>query len=128
LKKADDAKISKKKENKKPVKKEKPTELELLYQEVEEFNDLSNSVVDLIHAKQFDEAEKVCHRLSQDYPEQVDGIERLAMVYEARGDKKQAAHYYRKTVEFMQSHDGFDPENIEWHLEQAEKLEKELKN
>jgi tetratricopeptide (TPR) repeat protein len=87
--------------------------------EVDDLDDLSNSVVDLIKEKKFDEAEKVCHELSKRYPDQVDGIERLAMVYEARGEKEKAVEYYLKTVEFMRSNPGFDEDSIKWVLDKA---------
>jgi tetratricopeptide (TPR) repeat protein len=90
--------------------------------EVDDLNDLSNSVVDLIGEKKFDEAETVCHELTKRYPDQVDGIERLAMVYEARGEKEKAVEYYLKTVEFMRSNPGFDEVSIKWTLDKANKL------
>ena len=52
--------------------------------EVDDLDDLSNSVLDLIDGGKFDEAESVCNELKKRYPDQVDGIERMAMVYEAR--------------------------------------------
>ena len=52
--------------------------------EIDDLDDLSNSVLDLIDAEKFDEAESVCNELRKRYPDQVDGIERMAMVYEAR--------------------------------------------
>ncbi len=96
--------------------------LEKAMDEVDVLNDLSNSVVDLIKEKKFDEAEMVCHELSKKYPDQVDGIERLAMVYEARGEKEKAAEYYLKTYEFMRSNPGFDEELIQWMKDKADKL------
>lgn len=96
--------------------------LEKSMAEVDDLNDLSNSVVNLIEEKKFDDAESVCHELSKRYPDQVDGIERLAMVYEARGEKEKAAEYYLKTVEFMRSNPGFDNESIKWTLAKANKL------
>ena len=72
--------------------------------------------------KKFDEAETVCHELTKRYPDQVDGIERLAMVYEARGEKEKAVEYYLKTVEFMRSNPGFDEVSIKWTLDKANKL------
>jgi len=72
-----------------------------------EVDDLSNSVLDLIDAGKFDEAESVCNELKKRYPDQVDGIERMAMVYEARGENQKAAEYYLKTAEFMRSNPGF---------------------
>ena len=53
-----------------------------------ELDQLSNSVVDLIKQKKLDEAETVSRKLLDEYPDQVDGFNRLAMVYEARGEKE----------------------------------------
>ncbi len=56
-----------------------------------ELDQLSNSVVDLIKQNKLKKAEAVSRRLLAEYPEQVDGFDRLGMVYEARGDRKRAA-------------------------------------
>ncbi len=90
--------------------------------EVDDLDDLSNSVLDLIDAGKFDEAESVCNELKKRYPDQVDGIERMAMVYEARGENQKAAEYYLKTAKFMRSNPGFDKEGIEWALDKAKHL------
>jgi tetratricopeptide (TPR) repeat protein len=87
--------------------------------ECEELDNLSNSVIDLIDE---DEAESVCSELSRRYPDQVDGIERLAMVCEARGDYEKAAEFYKKTAQFAQSKEGFDSEFVSWALEKAKAL------
>ena len=58
-----------------------------------QLDQLSNSVVDLIKQNRLDEAEAVSRKLLTDYPDQVDGLNRLAMVYEARGEKSKAADY-----------------------------------
>jgi len=108
----------------KPVDEEQE-DMKQIYKEVQELDDLSNSVIDLIQAKSFDEAEEVCHQLLEIYPDQVDGFERMARLYEAKGNREKAAKYHRKTVDFMLSHDGFDSESIEWHKEQANLFEQE---
>ena len=41
----------------------------------DEVDELSNSVLDLIEAEKFDEAESVCRQLRDRYPDQIDGIE-----------------------------------------------------
>jgi tetratricopeptide (TPR) repeat protein len=72
---------------------------------------LSNSVVDLIEEKRFDEALTACEKLQHDYPEVIDGIERSAMVHQARGDWALAASYYRRALAFTEQpdqRDGFD--------------------
>ena len=88
-----------------------------------ELDRLSNSVVDLIEEGRLDEAETVCHELLSRYPGQIDGTERLAEVYEARGEKKKAAQYYRKAAEFAQTSPGFDQELIDRYLSQSKHLE-----
>jgi tetratricopeptide (TPR) repeat protein len=84
---------------------------------------LSNSVVDLIEEGSLDKAEAVCHELLSRYPDQIDGTERLAEVYEAKGEKKRAAEYYRKAAEFAQKSPGFDQELIGRYFSQAKLLE-----
>ena len=86
-------------------------------------DDDSNRVVYLIDAGKLDEAEAAANALLRDYPEVHDGLERLGMVYEARGDLKRAADYYRQTVAFMESHDGYDVELIDAIRAQVLKLD-----
>jgi tetratricopeptide (TPR) repeat protein len=91
--------------------------------DLDDLDMLSNSVVDLIKEGHLDEAERTCKELMTRYPDQIDGIERLAQVYEARGEKKTAAEYYRKAAAFAQSMPGFDQEAIDWYFSQARHLE-----
>jgi tetratricopeptide (TPR) repeat protein len=88
-----------------------------------ELDRLSNSVVDLIEAGRLDKAEAVSHELLSRYPDQIDGTERLAAVYEAKGNKKMAAEYYRKAAEFAQKSPGFDHELIDWYLSKSKHLD-----
>jgi tetratricopeptide (TPR) repeat protein len=88
-----------------------------------DLDDLSNSVVDLIDAGRLDEAEAACRELLTRYPDQIDGTERLAAVYEAKGEKTLAAEYYRKAAEFAKGRPGFDQELIDWYSSRATELE-----
>ena len=97
-----------------------PTKYRAVYTELDQ---LSNSVVDLIKQKNLDEAEAVSRRLLSEYPDQVDGFDRLAMVYEARGDRKKAAQYYRKAAEFARSNPGFEKKSIDRFLSEAKRME-----
>jgi Tfp pilus assembly protein PilF len=90
-----------------------------------ELDQLSNSVVDLIKQNKLDKAESVSRKLLTEYPDQVDGFNRLAMVYEARGEKTKAAGYYRKAADFAKSHEGFDQDSADWFLSEAKRLESE---
>lgn len=94
-----------------------------IHGQMEELDNLSNSVVDLIQAGKLDEAEAQSRRLLEQYPDDVDGLDRLAMVYEAKGHNRVAAEYYRKAAAFMRSRPGFDNEAIEWALRKASELE-----
>jgi len=74
-------------------------------------DEASNRVIDLIHAGRLDEAEHAAQDLLEQYPEVHDGLERLAMVYAARGDRSRAAEYYRKAADFVHAHaDQYDSE------------------
>lgn len=73
-------------------------------------DDASNGVIDLIDAGRLDEAERAAHDLLERYPEVHDGLERLAMVAAARGDRARAAEYYRKAADFVHARgEGYDP-------------------
>jgi len=74
-------------------------------------DEASNAVVDLVKAGRLDEAEQAARDLLHRYPEVHDGYDRLGMVYEARGQNREAADCYRKVIEFVRVHPGdYDPE------------------
>jgi len=74
-------------------------------------DEASNRVIDLIDAGRLDEAEQGARDLLEKYPEVHDSLERLAMVYAARGDRPRAAEYYRKAGDFVHDRpDQYDPE------------------
>ena len=90
----------------------------------DDLDEVSNSVVDLIRAGRLDEAEAAARDLLARYPEVFDGLERLGMVYEARGDRKQAADYYRQAARFiLDNPEGFDGEIPTSLIEQANDLD-----
>src|SRR2546427_1198175 len=76
-------------------------------------DEASNRAIDLIDAGRLDEAEQAAHDLLQRYPQVHDGLERLAMVYAARGDRVRAAEYYRKAADFVLAHG--DPDDLAMH-------------
>jgi Tfp pilus assembly protein PilF len=92
-----------------------------------QLDQLSNSVVDLIKQNRLDEAEAVSRKLFTDYPDQVDGLNRLAMVYEARGEKCKAADYYHKAADFAKSNPDFDKQMVKWFLSEARRMKKTTK-
>jgi len=67
-------------------------------------DDASNAVIDLINAGRLDDAEHAAQDLLERYPEVHDGLERLAMVAAARGDRARAAEYYRQAADFVHAH------------------------
>lgn len=85
----------------------------------DELDDLSNSVLDLVKARRFDEALTVCRRLLAEYPQVVDGLERSGLVHAALGDHATAAAFYRDALAFVthpSRRDDYD--GIEWYQEQ----------
>ena len=79
-------------------------------------DEASNVVIDLIDAGRLDEAEHAAQDLLERYPEVHDGLERLAMVAAARGDRLRAAAYYRQAADFVHAHaDQYGPK-IEVYL------------
>ena len=92
--------------------------------EDDDLAETSNAVVDLIDAGRLDEAEAAARDLLLRYPDVVDGLERLGMVYLARGDRKRAADYYRQAAAFiLENPDGFDGEIPTSLVEQANELD-----
>jgi tetratricopeptide (TPR) repeat protein len=85
--------------------------LQIIDHEADELTEVSNAVVDLVHAGKLDEAEKAAHDLLARFPDVHDGYDRLGMVCEARGDHRQAAEYYRKVIAFIRDHpDDYEPD------------------
>jgi len=56
---------------------------------------MSNETVDLIHAGKFDEAERLCHTLLDEFPDLPDGHMRLGQLFRARGEPRRAAEHLR---------------------------------
>lgn len=91
--------------------------------EMEELNDLSNRANAAIHARRFDEAERLCNELRDRYPDQIDALDRRAQLFEARGDTQAALLWRRKVLLFAQSKEGFDDEALEGMREDIAALE-----
>ena len=80
------------------------------FQERDELTEASNAVVDMVQAGNLDAAEQAAHDLLARFPDVHDGYDRLGMVCEARGDRRQAAGYYRRAINVIRSHpDNYDP-------------------
>lgn len=100
--------------------KPQPTKFIPVYTDLDQ---LSNSVMDLIKQNKLDEAEAVSRQLLNEYPDQIDGFERLGQVYEARGEKRTAADYYQKAADFAKTMPGFDQQSVEYYLSKVKKME-----
>ena len=96
--------------------------------EEDDLDELSNSVVTLLRDGRVDEAESAAAELLARYPEVVDGLERTAMVEEARGNHTQAANFYRQAAHFAHTNPGYDSEMVEYYKHKAEELEDRAKN
>src|SRR6204780_420823 len=80
------------------------------HDQLDELTEASNAVVDMVHAGNLDAAEQAAHDLLARFPDVHDGYDRLGMVYEARGDQRQAADYYRKVIDVIRNHpENYDP-------------------
>jgi tetratricopeptide (TPR) repeat protein len=77
----------------------------------DDLTESSNAVIAMVKAGKLDEAESAARDLLVRFPDVHDGYDRLGMVYEARGQNKQAADCYRKVIELMDAHpEQYDPE------------------
>jgi tetratricopeptide (TPR) repeat protein len=64
----------------------------------------SNEAVDLVREGRLDAAERAAKDLLERFPDAHDGHDRLGMVHEARGEKRQAAECYRKAIAVIRQH------------------------
>ena len=66
---------------------------------------MSNRAVDLIRAGKLDEAERVCHRLLDEFPDLPDGHMRLGQLFRARDQPAKAAQHLRLAAAVARSTD-----------------------
>lgn len=83
---------------------------------------LSNSVVDAIEAGKYDKAEDLCRRLLREYPSELDGHTRLALLREAQGRFQEAADHYAKVLEKIRKDPrGTDQETLRYITAQRDR-------
>lgn len=87
-----------------------------------DLDELSNQVPELIKQKKYEEAEEVCRKLREQYPEQIDGLHRSAELFEAMEDHDKAIIFYNRTADFADQADGFEQESVEYFRNKAEQL------
>jgi len=94
---------------------------------VEDATDLlSNSVVQLLHDKRFDEALAACERLRVEHPDVPDWLERSGAVHEARGDLPLARDFYQRALDFTElpeQRDGFDEDGRDFYRRKLASLD-----
>ena len=95
-----------------------------VHEELEELTTASNVAVDLVNAGKLEEAEAAARDLIARYPEVHDGWDRLGMVYEARGENRQAADCYRKAIEIIRAQpESYDPEFADVFVKLVDKID-----
>jgi len=87
-----------------------------------DLDDLSNQIPDLINQKKYTEAEEVCRKLQEQYPEQIDGLHRSAELFEAIKDYDKAILFYNRTADFAENADGFEQKSVEYFRDKADQL------
>jgi tetratricopeptide (TPR) repeat protein len=93
-------------------------------EELQELTAASNAAVGLVKAGKLEEAEAAARDLLERYPHVHDGWDRLGMVHEARGEKKQAADCYRRAIEIIRAlPESYDPEFAEVFVKLIRKLD-----
>jgi hypothetical protein len=84
----------------------------------------ANTVGALINAGKFDAAERAAHMVVERWPDIYDGYDCLAQVFDARGDKHQAAEYYRKVIDCARREPSlYDPEFEPYYQDLIARLE-----
>lgn len=89
-------------------------------------DELDNRITDLLLEKRYDDAEQTANQLCDEYPQDPDGLERLAEVHATRGDRVKAALAFRQAAAF---HEVMTPSNRDidtWLRQQAERMDQGL--
>ena len=83
-----------------------PSEQDEIAEGAQELDDISNGALDKIEAGRYEEAEKLCDELLRDYPDVIDGHDRLGMLRVAQGRFQEAADHYVKVLAIIKQHPG----------------------
>jgi hypothetical protein len=73
-------------------------------------NERADRALDLILDGHIGDAEAIAHDLMRDFPQEVEGIDLLSMVAEARGERERAAELLRRAIDIVRVHPHHDPE------------------
>jgi tetratricopeptide (TPR) repeat protein len=78
-----------------------------------DLDELSNRANDMIRAKRWEDAERICLRLKKEFPEELDADDRLAQLYQAQEHYAKALPYAQAALEKARRHPAkFDPELV----------------
>jgi len=92
---------------------------------IDDLDELSNKTGDAIRARRWDEAEKLCRRLRELYPDEIDADDRMARLRLAQDDFVGALPYAKTALENARANpEKFDPELIADLAEQVDFIEK----
>lgn len=99
---------------------------EIFEEGLDRLDELSNSAVDAIEGKKYEEAETICEQLLRDYPQMIDGHDRLGMLRAAQGRYQEAADHCAKVLGMIEEDPkGFDQDAVEYfRTRQQEALSK----
>jgi SEC-C motif-containing protein len=73
-------------------------------------NERADRTLDLLLDGNLDEAEAMAHDLMRDFPDEVEGIDLLSMVSEARGERERTVGLLRRAIEIVRVHPFHDAE------------------
>jgi hypothetical protein len=73
-------------------------------------NDRADRALDLILDDHVDDAEAMAQDLMRDFPQEVEGVDLMSMVAEARGERERAAELLRRAIDIVRVHPHHDPE------------------
>jgi tetratricopeptide (TPR) repeat protein len=81
---------------------------------IEDLDELSNHANDSIRAGKWQEAERLCQRLREAFPDELDADDRMAQFHEAQHDYAKAIPYARAALDKARRNPKkFDPELID---------------
>jgi hypothetical protein len=73
-------------------------------------NERADRILALLLDGNLDEAEAMAHDLMRDFPDEVEGIDLLSMVSEARGERERTVGLLRRAIEIVRVHPFHDAE------------------
>jgi len=90
-----------------------------------DLDDLSNDANEAIRAGRWEEAERLCARLREEFPEDIDADDRLAQLYQARKDYVKALAFTQAALDKARSDpEKYPPDLVADLVEQADFLRK----